>query len=449
MAQARQPRICIVSFGQVNRVSRLSRLTAALRSAGMETWLIAGSVGPDDAGLASFGQTGGDVRIPLEVSRLARYSYRVIRIARGLAAYLPGPLWRAFDGGEPESRYIARALARGAFGTRSLPSDFDVVIAHGLHTMHIAETISKRGHAKIVYDVTELFTEQYSYSRLWRLVERKFVCRREAFHAHRANALISPSAGYLDFVIKLHSVDKPATTIRNSMTIRAATAASETALDPVQAPLNVLYQGLVLPNRGVGVYIDSANIWPARARLILQVLANSEAHQNINSLISDKSLERKVSIVPPANANDKDLVESVARYHAAVGLCCFNPTLHQLRLSEPNKFYTYLAAGAAIIAVRGTWVGEIVEKYGLGVTIADLTPEALADAVAELEADRALTVAAGRRALALAETWSWNNESVHFIAFIRALLEHAPAPASEGPDASPPPAAPTTQGRRQ
>lgn len=51
--------------------------------------------------------------------------------------------------------------------------------------------------------------------------------------------------------------------------------------------------------------------------------------------------------------------------------CCVDETVLSYNMATPNKFYQALAAGMPVIATRGTYLSEIVEKYSLGLSVAD------------------------------------------------------------------------------
>lgn len=407
-------KVAIVSLHAVERVSRLRRFVTALRDEGVETWLIAGREREEiaDELVASPNDRLGDaILFPIEVTPAQRLRYRLMRTLRGVCARAPGSAWRVFEKSEPESHSIEGGLSKheAERSRNSRPFEFDVVLGHGLGAMPLAQALSRKSSAKLIYDATELFTEQYSYSRLWRTFERPFIIKQERYYARSCDAIISPCPAYLDHVRRIHDARPPSAVVRNTMEVTAPEPAARSALAPGK-PLTFIYQGLALPNRGIETYIESAASWPADTRLILQLVGTDDYILRLRSLVASRGLSGKVDIIPPAPATATALIASIAENQTAVGLCCFDPEQLQVRLSEPNKLHTYLAAGVAVIAVSGTAVGNIVSEHGLGRTIPAFAPDRLAEAVASLERERNEIAACGDRALDLARSWSWQAE---------------------------------------
>jgi glycosyltransferase involved in cell wall biosynthesis len=70
---------------------------------------------------------------------------------------------------------------------------------------------------------------------------------------------------------------------------------------------------------------------------------------------------------------------------------------------SPNKMFDALAAGRPVLINVPDWLGDTIEQNGCGRFVDPRRPEALADALEDLERDRAKCIEMGRRSRALAE----------------------------------------------
>jgi glycosyltransferase involved in cell wall biosynthesis len=57
---------------------------------------------------------------------------------------------------------------------------------------------------------------------------------------------------------------------------------------------------------------------------------------------------------------------ALARSRRSMMWCCVDTTSMSYKLATPNKFFQALAMGIPIIASKGTYLAEIVHKYGIG-----------------------------------------------------------------------------------
>ena len=71
--------------------------------------------------------------------------------------------------------------------------------------------------------------------------------------------------------------------------------------------------------------------------------------------------------------------------------------------TSPNKFFDYIASGLPILNNYPGWLADLIVESGCGATVPPGDPEAFADALVAMAADRAETKAMGTRALALAQ----------------------------------------------
>lgn len=103
--------------------------------------------------------------------------------------------------------------------------------------------------------------------------------------------------------------------------------------------------------------------------------------------------------------------------------------------TSPNKFFDYLAVGKPVLVNYPGWMSDLVAEHDCGVAVPPDDPEAFADAVERLAAERHLLEAKGRAARELAESeFSQQKILVELARFVEEL--GAPV-ASEGAPVAP------------
>ena len=96
---------------------------------------------------------------------------------------------------------------------------------------------------------------------------------------------------------------------------------------------------------------------------------------------------------------------------ADAGLSLDKDTNLNYRFSLPNKLFDYISAGIPVIAGKLPEVAGIINKYGCGIIIPEITPEAICDALSTLKNDPELLNKLRQNAVNASEDLSWEKES--------------------------------------
>lgn len=95
---------------------------------------------------------------------------------------------------------------------------------------------------------------------------------------------------------------------------------------------------------------------------------------------------------------------------ADIGLTLDKPDNINYLYSLPNKLFDYIQAGIAVLASDLPELRRIIELYGVGKTIGELTPESIAAAINQMLSDRPLMEMYKASSLAAADVLCWENE---------------------------------------
>jgi glycosyltransferase involved in cell wall biosynthesis len=72
---------------------------------------------------------------------------------------------------------------------------------------------------------------------------------------------------------------------------------------------------------------------------------------------------------------------------ADVGMILEKDTNLNYRYSLPNKLFDFIAAGIPVIASELPETGKIINEYGIGIVIGNITPVKISGALRDLKAD--------------------------------------------------------------
>jgi glycosyltransferase involved in cell wall biosynthesis len=170
------------------------------------------------------------------------------------------------------------------------------------------------------------------------------------------------------------------------------------AIDP-DAPV-VLYLGGLMAGRGLEPLVDAIGLLPSVQLVLLGSGALSET-----LLARAAQNGARVHLLPPVAPDE---VEAYAA-SADIGVSPIVGSCLNYRYSLPNKLFQYMAAGIPVVASEFPQVREIVEGTRCGLVADTTRPDAIADAIGRILADREAAAAMGARGrAAVAERYNWS-----------------------------------------
>jgi glycosyltransferase involved in cell wall biosynthesis len=282
-------------------------------------------------------------------------------------------------------------------------------IANDWWMLPIAAAGQQASGGAIAYDSHELAIEEFSENRLWRKFQRPIVAAIESEFIGRAEVVTSVSPGITEFLRTSYKLTAPTFTLRNSPRYR------ELAFRPTPSKIEILYQGLVRPGRGLEAAIRSVPLWRPEFELTIRGPAETRYLAELKKLASAGGASARIKFEPAV-----PMTELVA-YAAAsdVGLMALPDMSLHTRSALPNKLFEYMMAGLALIVTDLPEMATLVRTTGSGRTISDLSPASIAATINGLDRDRIDTMK--RASLRAAKQYNWETESAPVLEAYAAL----------------------------
>lgn len=161
-----------------------------------------------------------------------------------------------------------------------------------------------------------------------------------------------------------------------------------------------IYFGAMGRANGLGYVLDAASVLQTRGDNQIVIVLHGDGGEK-TQLVDRARSEGLKNVVFSGLVPDKT---QVARIVAASDVCMtiYSSTLRETGWS-PNKMFDAMAAGRPILINVPGWLRETVEGNGCGLFVDPQRPEALADRLSELAADRKRCIEMGRKSRELAE----------------------------------------------
>lgn len=269
---------------------------------------------------------------------------------------------------------------------------FDVVVANDADTLPACWLAARLRRRKLVFDSHELFSEvpelvgRPRVRRVWRAVEDRLVPRVDA-----ALTVCQPIARhYLEAYGVRFSV------VRNVPLPKPFVPAER------HNPLVILYQGAVNRGRGVDLLLRAVALLP-QARLV--VAGRGDELDGMRHLARELGVSERAEFLGHV---PYDRLHQVTR-QASVGVSLEEDLGLNYRYALPNKIFDYIQARVPVVASPLPAMAQLVREYGVGEILAERTPQALAELLAEVARRGNQGHYDGNLAKA-AEILNWENE---------------------------------------
>lgn len=375
MAPAAQPSVCMFVYNSCRTDARVLKEAGSLAAAGYRVQVVALLDGSGEAIEERAGFT------------IVRIHRKTPRRPQGLAKALL------------LLEYYLRAfrLVRG--------QRFDVHHAHDLDTLPLAAALARRADARLVYDSHELYPEISTHGPLMRLVWR----RLESALIRRADAVVTVCESIAEELAERYRVPAPLTVLN---------CPPAAALPAAAVPVNrlreraglvgdprkiVLYQGGLVPNRGLSQLIAAARDLDDA---VVVLLGWGKSEPQLRWQIREDDLGDRVLIVPPVEQHE--LIDFTAG--ADLGVIPYEAVGLNNYYAAPNKLFDYIAAGLPVIGSPFPELRRFLEGLDLGRTC-DPNPEDIAATANAILGDDALRERLAANARRAAKRLVWEEES--------------------------------------
>lgn len=369
------PKLCIIQYNASRFLTRVDRAARTLAEAGWEVVLV--GIKDDDTPEIEHRNGYTVKRVTLKSRALPRgYGLKFLRFAEGI--------WRTFVAAYRENADV-----------------YDARDAYPLFVAHAVATL--RGSA-VVYDSDELATGRnwsVASNPLWSWAMRRY----EGFFARRS-VVITSDYGRADAIEQLYGIPRPAVVLNvpNRMeTIDPDERFRARALGDRRYVL--LYQGVVIPNRGLPEMVAAMAQLP---ECRLAIVGYGSLLEQLRADVAASELAGAVEFFDPVP------FQTLMRYTAAadIGVIPLIGSCRSYRTAAPNKLFEYMMASIPVVATDLPDMARVVRETKCGTLIAEpVTSDSIASAVRELIDGSEPLASVGERGRAAAlDRYNWERE---------------------------------------
>ncbi len=291
----------------------------------------------------------------------------------------------------------------------------DVWLANDWSVLPIARQLASEQGVPYVYDAHELAIDEYAHRWRWRLFQRPLVVSVERAGLPEAALVSCVSQGIADRMKAFYALPQSPLVIRNVPFYTAS------PFRPCGETIEVLYHGVVSPDRGLEACIDSVALWRPEFRLTIRGPGSEAYLATLERRIESAGLTGRIVLAPPVPM--VDLVREAT--HFDIGLFALPGHSQQNVHVLPNKFFEYAMAGLAICVSDLPEMTALLRQHDLGRLIPEVTPQAIAAAINGF--DRNAVNACKSRALEAAKVLNWEVEADRFFVAIERTVRAAKA----------------------
>jgi glycosyltransferase involved in cell wall biosynthesis len=367
-----------------------------------------------------------DSRVRREASALAAAGHQVVvlelaRVPAG-AAWLDGFARRSVLPPAWVRQRLPFHLYRTAFALLFLRGIVrlrpDVVHAHDAAMLLPGYAGARLTGAALLYDSHELATGVPYRERAWTW----FVAAVERLVVPRCEAVITVSDGIASRLVSLYGLAVKPTVVRNvSALVPGGCGGLRRRLGISREVPLVLHQGAPAPGRGCDELVRAAALLDG---VHLAFLGDPEPGygEELQSLIDLLAVRERVTMLPSVSL--PDLLANTAE--ANVGVTLLQDTCENHRLALPNKLFEYVAAGLPVVASALPETERLVADYGIGWTVAQHDPVAVAEGLRAALAGGRDPALRARIAVAAAEL-RWSLERARLLGLYDLLAANRPS----------------------
>jgi glycosyltransferase involved in cell wall biosynthesis len=295
-----------------------------------------------------------------------------------------------------------RALLAWTFARAVVRERPDVIHAHDAAMLVPGLVGARITGARLVYDTHELATGVPYREGFWTW----FVDRIERLALPRTAAVITVSDGIAARLVDRYRLRATPVVLRNVCALEGGgTGGLRASVGLPGGARVVLHQGAPAEGRGCDVLIRATGRIPGVDLVFLGDGAPAYVAE-LRALAAREGIASRVHFSPSVPL--ADLLANTGE--ADVGVTLLQDTCENHHLALPNKLFEYLAAGVPVVAAALPEVARIVDGYGVGATVAQDDPDAVAAGIDRVLAERAVSDALLTRTRAAAEALSWRHE---------------------------------------
>lgn len=297
---------------------------------------------------------------------------------------------------------------------RLLFSRFDLCMANDLDTLFPCYIVTRLSGRRLVYDAHEYFTGQQGLTErrvkhaIWKWAERRIL--------PGVSHMITASASIADLYHREYGVTP--VVIRNvAPSVAHLEPHHRSATGATHEELLVVFQGSgINEGRGARELIQAMTMLE-RVRLVF--IGTGDIIESLRASARDSGTGERILFLP------RMPWEQMMRYTMCcdAGLSLDEDTCENQRYSLPNKLFDYIAAGVPAVVSPLPEVSAIIERYGCGMVITEVTPAAIAVSLEKLRDDRVLLLSLREKTIEARRELNWEKEKIKEQEFFRSVTE--------------------------
>ncbi len=287
----------------------------------------------------------------------------------------------------------------------------DIFYANDLDTLPANFLAAKIRRKVLVYDSHEYFTEMPELvnpraKKFWRFLEAK--CLPHI----RYN--ITVSASIADIYAKKHG--RAFELIRNlPVSFKPNPGKTRKSLQlPENKAVVILQGGGINKDRGAEELIAASEYMP---EVFIVILGGGDQMQELKTLAKEAVARQRLRFVPRLEYEDMMAYTVLAD----LGLSLEKATNLNMEYSLPNKLFEYIQARIPVLSTSLTEKKKLIETYGVGELIDELSPPLLAKKIKEMLDDKTKREQWKKNLAVAAGELCWEKEKLKLIAFIRKI----------------------------
>lgn len=279
----------------------------------------------------------------------------------------------------------------------ALKSKADIYYANDLDTLPASFLLSRIYKAKLIYDVHELYAEQFgNYS----IQYTKFLIWLESIFINKADKVITVNDSISDILSQRHQIERPTVILNCPMYIDIQKYRRNARNHKVK----IIYQGIYNPERGLEELILSAK-HIENGLLFFRGYGTLDAR--LRRLVTKNGLEEKVFFLEPVRM--QDLVISLQDMDVGVG--AFKNLALNSYYCLPNKIFEYMMAGLTLAVSDLPELRKITEQCGNGVLFDPNNPVDIAEKINSLTNHPEELERMKANSLKWAKVYNWEGQS--------------------------------------
>ncbi|MEW6652783.1 MAG: glycosyltransferase [Bacteroidota bacterium] len=287
-----------------------------------------------------------------------------------------------------------------------IKADAHVFFAEDFYTLPLVTVFAKLKSAKVFYNSREI------YAHIGGLHSRPFlqkiITTIERFFIKKVDLVMTTGELDSEFLEKFYSL--PSTSVIRNIPLYQKPAEKfdfRKKYNIADDKLILLYQGIIIPGRGIGKIIEAM---PEIPKAVLVLLGDGDQKENYTNLAKEMKVDERVIFA--GAFNQTELINYTSG--ADVGLSLIENISISYYHALPNKLFEYIMAELPVLSSNLPQMKSIVESCKVGEVINLENKQELIDVVNKWAADRDLLNEYKNNCMQASQELNWQKEYERF-----------------------------------